>query len=53
MGRLVRVAPSFRLGLRKIHFADAARLQSGLELLDEAQIPGERRALARSPIDAA
>jgi Flp pilus assembly protein TadD len=37
---LVRVAPRFRLGsLRKIRFADAARLQSDLELLGEAQIP--------------
>jgi len=37
---LVRVAPSFRLGsLRKIRLADAARLQSDLELLREAQIP--------------
>jgi Flp pilus assembly protein TadD len=36
---LVRVAPRFRLGsLRKIRFADAARLQSDLELLGEAQI---------------
>ena len=32
--RLVRAAPRFRLGsLRKIRFADAARLQSDLELL--------------------
>jgi hypothetical protein len=34
------VAPRFRLGsLRKIRLADAARLQSDLELLREAQIP--------------
>ncbi len=38
--QLVRVAPRFRLeSLRKIRFADAARLQSDLELLGEAQIP--------------
>jgi tetratricopeptide (TPR) repeat protein len=38
--RLVRVAPTFRLGaLRKIRFADAARLESSLELLGQAQIP--------------
>jgi tetratricopeptide (TPR) repeat protein len=37
---LVRIAPQFRLGsLRRIRFADAARLQSDLELLGEAQIP--------------
>jgi tetratricopeptide (TPR) repeat protein len=37
--QLVRVAPQFRLrSLRKIRFADAARLQSDLELLGEAQI---------------
>jgi tetratricopeptide (TPR) repeat protein len=37
---LVRVAPRFRLGsLRKIRLADAARLQSDLGLLREAQIP--------------
>jgi hypothetical protein len=46
-GRLVRVAPRFRLGsLRKIRFADAARLQSDLDLLREAHLPGWRR-LAR------
>jgi hypothetical protein len=40
MRRLVRAAPNFRLGsLRKVRFADAARLQSDLELLREAQIP--------------
>jgi hypothetical protein len=40
-GRLVRVAPRFRLGsLRKIRFADATRLQSDLELLREAHLPG-------------
>jgi tetratricopeptide (TPR) repeat protein len=39
--QLVRVAPQFRLeSLRKIRFADAPRLQSDLELLGEAQIPG-------------
>jgi tetratricopeptide (TPR) repeat protein len=39
--RMVRMAPSFRLGSwRKIRFADAARLQSDLELLGETQIPG-------------
>jgi adenylate cyclase len=38
--RLVRTAPSFRLGsLRKIRFADAARLQSDLELLRKADLP--------------
>jgi TolB-like protein/class 3 adenylate cyclase/tetratricopeptide (TPR) repeat protein len=38
--QLVRVAPRFRLeSLRKIRFADAARLQSDLKLLGEAQIP--------------
>jgi tetratricopeptide (TPR) repeat protein len=38
--RLVRAAPNFRLGsLRKIGFADQARLQSDLELLGEAQLP--------------
>jgi tetratricopeptide (TPR) repeat protein len=38
--RLVRAAPRFRLGsLRKIRFADAARLQSDLELLQEALLP--------------
>jgi tetratricopeptide (TPR) repeat protein len=38
--QLARIAPQFRLGsLRKIRFADAARLQSDLELLGEAQIP--------------
>jgi tetratricopeptide (TPR) repeat protein len=38
--RLARVAPSFRQGsLRKIRFADAARLQSDLELLGEVQLP--------------
>jgi len=34
------VAPRFRLGsLRKIRFADAARLQSDLDLLRGAQLP--------------
>jgi tetratricopeptide (TPR) repeat protein len=38
--RLARVAPRFRLGsLRKIRFADAARLQSDLELLRTADVP--------------
>ena len=38
--QLIRVAPQFRLGsLRRIRFADAAHLQSDLELLGEAQIP--------------
>lgn len=38
--RLVRLAPSFRLGsLRKIRFADATRLQSDLELLRDADLP--------------
>jgi adenylate cyclase len=38
--RLIRVAPGFRLGsLRKIQFADAARLQSELDLLREAHVP--------------
>jgi TolB-like protein len=38
--RLVRVAPWFRLGsLRKIRFADAARLQSDLDLLHGTQLP--------------
>jgi tetratricopeptide (TPR) repeat protein len=38
--QLARVAPRFRLGsLRKIRLADAARLQSDLELFREAQIP--------------
>ena len=37
---LVSAAPRFRLGsLRKIRFADAARLQSDLELLREANLP--------------
>jgi TolB-like protein len=40
MRRLVRAAPRFRLeALRRIRFADAARLQSDLELLGEARIP--------------
>jgi len=38
--RLVRAAPRFRLAsLRKIRFADAARVQSDLELLREAHLP--------------
>jgi adenylate cyclase len=38
--RLVRTAPRFRLGtLRKIRFADAARLQTELALLRAAQLP--------------
>jgi hypothetical protein len=38
--RLVRVAPRFRLSsLRRIRFADAARLQSDLELLRTADVP--------------
>lgn len=37
---LVRTAPRFRLGsLRKIRFADAARLQADLDLLREAHLP--------------
>src|SRR5262249_1053734 len=37
---LVSAAPRFRLGsLRKIRFADAARLQSDLDLLREANLP--------------
>jgi adenylate cyclase len=37
---LVRTAPRFRLtSLRKIRFADAARLQSDIELLREANLP--------------
>jgi len=39
--RLVRVAPRIRLGsLRKIRFADAARLQSDPDPLREAHLPG-------------
>ena len=38
--RLIRTAPGFHLGsLRKIRFADAARLQSDLELLRQAHLP--------------
>jgi adenylate cyclase len=38
--RLVRTAPQFRLGsLRKIRFADAARLQSDLQSLREYDLP--------------
>ena len=38
--QLVRVAPQFRLGsLRRIRLADAARLQSDLELLQAVQLP--------------
>jgi len=38
--RLVRAAPHFRLqSLRRIRFADAARLQSELELLREVRLP--------------
>jgi adenylate cyclase len=38
--RLLRIAPRFRIGtLRKIRFADPARLQSELELLREAALP--------------
>jgi hypothetical protein len=38
--RLLRAAPGFRLGsLRKIRFADAARLQSDLGLLRAADLP--------------
>jgi adenylate cyclase len=38
--RLARTAPRFRLGsLRKIRFADAACLQSDLDLLREAHLP--------------
>jgi tetratricopeptide (TPR) repeat protein len=40
MRRLVQAAPRFRLGsLSKIRFADAARLQSDIELLREAKLP--------------
>jgi hypothetical protein len=39
--RLVRVAPRFRLSsLRNVRFANAARLQSDLDLLREAHLPG-------------
>jgi adenylate cyclase len=38
--RLLAIAPRFRIGtLRKIRFADAARIQSDLELLREAGLP--------------
>jgi adenylate cyclase len=38
--RLLRAAPGFRLGsLRNIRFADAARIESDLELLREANLP--------------
>jgi tetratricopeptide (TPR) repeat protein len=38
--RLVSAAPSFRIGtLRKIRFADAARLQPDLALLRAARLP--------------
>jgi adenylate cyclase len=38
--RLVSAAPGFRIGtLRKIRFADAARLQSDLDLLRQAHLP--------------
>jgi adenylate cyclase len=38
--QLVHAAPRFRIGsLRKIRFADAARLQSDLDLLREAHLP--------------
>jgi hypothetical protein len=38
--RLVRKAPRFRLGsLRKIRIADAARLQSDLDLLRKVHLP--------------
>jgi adenylate cyclase len=38
--RLLRIAPRFRIGtLRKIRFADAARLRSELDLLREADLP--------------
>ena len=38
--RMVRAAPRFRLGsLRKIRFADAARLQSDIEVLQDAHLP--------------
>ena len=37
--QLTAAVPSFRIGtLRKIRFADAARLQSDLALLREAQL---------------
>ena len=38
--RLIHVAPRFRIAsLRRIRFADAARLQSDLEALREAHLP--------------
>jgi hypothetical protein len=38
--QVVHAAPCFRIGsLRKIRFADAARLQSDLDLLREAHLP--------------
>ncbi len=38
--RLSRVAPSFRIGtLRRVRFADAARLQSDLDLLRAVGLP--------------
>jgi adenylate cyclase len=40
VGRLVSAAPNFRIGtLRRIRFADAARLQSDLALLRVARLP--------------
>ena len=40
MRQLARVAPRFRLGtLRRIRFADAARLQPDLDLLRAAPLP--------------
>jgi tetratricopeptide (TPR) repeat protein len=39
--QLIAAAPSFRIGtLAKIRFADAARLQSDLALLEAARLPG-------------
>ena len=50
MQRLARAAPGFHLGsLRKIRFADAARLQSDLELLGQAHLPGLNEGLAGIP----
>jgi tetratricopeptide (TPR) repeat protein len=38
--RLVNIAPGFHIGsLRRIRFADAARLQSDLDLLRAAHLP--------------
>jgi adenylate cyclase len=43
IGRLIAIAPRFRLGtLRRIRFADAARLQPDLDLLRAAGLPDQR-----------